>query len=795
LAVLEIGGEKAPFKGLADATVPLYGRSPQWLKSCVNFRVMPGGYLEARGGFEALKPSGGTASDPILAGIYTGAHEHTMADGYVWTATTGGSVFSANLAQRAYFTIWISGAQVDDAIYIFSDQKFSRVVFNIGQGSFFSPTDPTFVYEYPTASDWGSHGALTTTSVPVFNVAGEQVLEFADPGTQWVRSVRNGVYGYGVRIRITDVGSGIGSPVTQADQKVFADWVGARQIYVASADATTSTANGTLKYYGQTTDIAASSNTVSSTLFSGGYARARFASYRNLLFMVNGKDQKRWDNNTLSDMGFVAPTFSTFTAAADAATGSYVDGVFKYAISLGYGPAGEWGESDAVQSASVATPAGNPVNLAWTFTSDTTLADKVYVYRSVDLSSVPGSNTSLYSSFPFFRIATLTRNAGGSLPSTYQDTSQAFPFPPVEMDIVTNAPPTKCKFIAVHKNRIFLASNPQYPGRSWWSDVFEEAFNQDENFADFTRSTGGQLTGIVEFADQVVHFTEDKMYGVSNVDQDVPSIYEIANVGCIAPDSIQAGFGYLCWLSRNGVYVWDGQKEPMRVSDNISFTFGKMTYENHGRSRAVIHTRLYDIYLMDSTDTELGRYRYDLVTHSWANVALGATAKWGPLCTVTAPVGHADSGVRHPLYGQCALPASDFAVYLGEYGTMDNDNSYSCSVIIHFGPGAFQEFKLDRAFAYYSVPSVTPGWGTPALDNTTVTNYLGDTAGTLTNRTPDSGLDYKRISAVPSEGTGGTADLDISFLVASTAGGTANRQWLLSVGVEGSGVLPMIGKS
>ncbi len=791
MPVLEIGGEKAPFKGLADATIPLYGRSPQWLKSCVNFRVMPGGYLEARGGFDALKPTGGTASDPIVAGIFTGAHEHTMADGYIFKATTGGTVFSANLAQKAYFEIWSDTADTEDAIYVFSDQKFSRVVFHIGQGSYFSPTAPTFLYNYPTSSDWTSFAALTTTSVPDFFTAGETALEFADPGDVWVRSVRNGVYGYGIRIRISDIGSGISSAVTQSDQKVFSDWVGTRQILVASADATAATDNGTLKYYGQTTDIAASWNPIATDLFSGGYARARFASYRNLLYMVNGKDTKRWNNNTLEDFGFTKPSFTSFTAGLGAGTG--LNGVFLYAVSLGYGPTGEWGESDAVQidPSEVVTPINNDVDLAWSISSDTTLADKVYVYRSVDLSSA--QNTSLYSSFPFFRIATLTRNAGGSLPSTYTDASQAFPFPPVEMDVVTNAPPTRCKYVTVHKNRVFLASNPQYPGRSWWSDVFEgEAFNQDENFADFTRSTGGQLTGIVEFGDQVVHFTEDKMFGVSNVDQDQPSIFEIAAIGCIAPDSIQAAFGYLCWLSRGGVYIWDGQREPQRVSDNLSFTFGKMTFEKHGRSRGVVHNRLYDLYLIDVNDLGLSRYRYDLVTKSWATVALANSSLWGPLCTVTAPVGHSDSGVRHPLYGQCSLPASDYAVYLGEYTTQDAETSYTCSADVHFGPGGFADFKLDRAFAYYKPGT---GWNTPALSNQSSGSAIADTAGGLTNRTPDGGLDYSRISAVPSEGTAGTADLVVSFQVTSKSGGSAGQQWLLSMGVEGSGVLPMIGKS
>src|SRR5574342_1358040 len=98
MADFEIGGERRPFRGYIDP--PIYGRDPGYLINLQNFRVMPGGYLEARGGFEELKPSGGTGADPISAGIYTGAHEHTMPDGYVFTYETTGGTYSANLAQR-----------------------------------------------------------------------------------------------------------------------------------------------------------------------------------------------------------------------------------------------------------------------------------------------------------------------------------------------------------------------------------------------------------------------------------------------------------------------------------------------------------------------------------------------------------------------------------------------------------------------------------------------------------------------------------------------------------------------
>src|SRR5262249_6321589 len=157
-----------------------------------------------------------------------------------------------------------------------------------------------------------------------------------------------------------------------------------------------------------------------------------------------------------------------------------------------------------------------------------------------------------------------------------------------------------CSFIAVHRSRMFLGSSRSYPGRVWWSKNFEpESFNQDEDFADFTRQTGGILTGMIEFADQIVVFTEDAMYGIANVDQDPPNIYlTAAGIGCIAPESVRSGYGLLCWLARGGAYIWDGQGPPQRISDDLAQSLGRLSIENHGGSRAAIYDRMYEIQLI-----------------------------------------------------------------------------------------------------------------------------------------------------------------------------------------------------
>ena len=743
---------------------------------------MPGGYLEARGGHDAIKPSGGTAADPITAGIFTGGHEHTMADGFIWTASTGGTVFSANLAQRGYFDIWPTTTAASDAIYIGSNiGRFSRVVFYIGQGTY-GASDPTFLYEYPTASDWSTTANLTLTSTPNFETTGEQVMEWAIPASNaWVASVRNGVYGYFVRVKVNALNDGVTTKVTQSTQRVYSDWPGARQIYVYSANAAAATNNATLKWYGQSSASVVAWNSVSTALFSGNFARARFASYRNILYAVNGKEQKRWDNHTLADMGFTAPTSSG--ATVNVAGAGNLSGLFAYSIAYGYGPAGEWGESSPLALGDTGAIASKSAVWTMNLTSIPAQAEKIYCYRTTDLTSVPTSATN---SFPRFRIQTLSRDAAGSFATTFTDDTVAFPFPPVEMDVVTNTPPTRCKFIGVHKNRLFLGNNNQYPGRVWWSDPFEaEAFNTDENFADFTRSTGGQLTGFIEFNDQMVCFTEDQMFGIANVDQDVPSIYVIhPSIGCIAPDSIQAGFGVLCWAARNGVYVWDGNEPPRRVSDHVSSVFGSLSLEANGGSRAAIHNRMYEFHFIDNNNTFVysPRYRYDLVTNTWATVNYPSLKAWAPLAVVTAPLGHVAAGVRKPLYGQADRTFSDYAIYLGEVTTQDATVNYDCTATTHFGPSGLTEAIPEKGFCYYLAAD---GWGTPAISAPNASsNFIGSPSGSMTNLTADAATDYTRLSAIFTQGSLGTGDLLMQFTVASAASGTVNGQRLLSMGVD-----------
>lgn len=73
-------------------------------------------------------------------------------------------------------------------------------------------------------------------------------------------------------------------------------------------------------------------------------------------------------------------------------------------------------------------------------------------------------------------------------------------------------------------------------------------------------------TGIVGYQEDFVIFDEDKMYvfdPLSNYSRDIGSF------GCINHRTIQVLNGYLIWVNRNGVWLWDGTNMPQDITPKI----------------------------------------------------------------------------------------------------------------------------------------------------------------------------------------------------------------------------------
>lgn len=802
-----------PLKALVDA--PLFGRDQGHLAILKNMRIRPGGYAEARGGMERLKPSGGTATAPIGAGGITGGLEVSTSFGWIRSFNKAAAVNSqySDNSQFSIAPLLFPTGIVDDAIYFGADQPFNRIGILL---SVAANWNVTIVYEYfnGTAGTEAVYNhanwvALTTTETVTWTVAGTtQYASWVLP-TDWAHcnigdSGTGFVERYWMRIRIS---ARVAVTTLPNAYQMFGFWSGVRDFYIASSDPRSAVAGGLLRRWGQQGTTAWwQTVTNASALYSNPTAPHRMAAYRGRLFLVNGKDQKRWDGTYFSNIGLTVVA-SGFTSVVNVAAGMGA-GIWRYYFAWGYGPCSVFTaqpvdplSSYGVTKASLIVPTGgaDPADANSTLTTapngtvTITLtpatippgASALYIYRTQDLTNVPITSRS---TMPAFLITSLRVTGGAGVieaAGVYTDTSTSSLFPPIEAVLYDNSPPTGAKYILVYQNRLFLGTDEAW----YWSDPFlPDSFNNTFNYVILARALGGRNMGGAEYADQVVLFTEDQTWGLRSVELDVPQLYPIhPAIGCVAPDSVATGDGLIIWMGRDGFYAWDGgRKGPIKISEDLKTTFSKMSYEKHGKSRGIIHNRRYDIFLIDANGSAGVNYSYDLETGTWSRYIQGdSNFEFAPICNIHAPLGHADAGVPHPVFAKVNAVTGggeDYNVYLGEYGMLDHLTAFECSATMHFPQPPSQMFSPNRILAYYQTDS---GWDTPTLSVVT-SNFIGSTTGTPVNvGTPDTGNDYSLIGGTFPQAPRGVSDIKLSFTANTVAGGSVGFQRFFGAILEG----------
>jgi hypothetical protein len=800
-----------PLKGLFDG--PIFGREQGTLTALQNMEIKASGYAEARGGMEELKPNGGTAADAASAGAYSCVHQVNTSYGWIRTydsAAAAGSRFSKNLQLDPGGWPPFPTNVVNDAVYCGSDLPFSRITTNLMSSGGAALVGATFAYEYWNGSTWA---ALTTAETITWsNINATQYASWTLP-TNWVASAEgdtdNGtVLKYWMRVRLSAISSG----ATGFCHWIFGTWVGMRELYEINQNPRGGASTASLKRLGQT-GTTTQWYEVLGSMFSGASQPARAASYRGRLYFTTGREQDRWDGANINSIG-LQKFAATATLSGPGAFTGIGAGIWRYYVAWGYGQnnfdptsgstqrdlGSLYGVGEALATVGGATYAneitttlGNEevyITITGTMPTD---AGGIYVYRTQDLTGVPVSDRD---TFPAFLITSRYRITTGTNPATaiqgggiIVDNFPAPVFPPVEAVLYDNKPPERCKYVAVYQNRLLLGDDLAW----YWSDPFKpDIFQRATNFISLARAQGGRHMGGVEFADQVVLFTEDQTWGLTNIDMDVPHLYPIhPAVGCVAPESIAVGDGVLVWAAKDGFYAWDGTGLPKRISDSMDQTFGSMSYETHGGSRATIHNGRYDIRIASADMGTIGlAYRFSLEAflakkHPWSTILLaGFASTLAPLATIHAPLGNNDAGMVHSIWGKVdyTTAAGEYGLFLGELTTQDAGSNYSCAATMHFPLPPNRLLSTARLLAYYQA---TNGWGTPALAFTPTT-FIGSSPGTLNTGTPDTGDDYSLIGGTFSAVPRGLSDIQISFTVASSASGTVNRQRFFGAVLEGN---------
>lgn len=326
------------------------------------------------------------------------------------------------------------------------------------------------------------------------------------------------------------------------------------------------------------TNLTEDTTTASSEFLTSGSTQSVVANNfntatNNVLWLTGGgmtlpygvySDTKVTQNGTPVPTGSISTSVGG-TGGVFAATGTYY-----YAVAFRKASTQALSNAALDISATIsATTEKVTVTLSSISNVDTTKYDKIYLYRS----AVSGT-TSFTSGVLVAQITTGTTSYiddGSSLSST-----STVPRAGGTLDNSVLSSATY-KYNAVYKRRLVVASN---------NTIYFSDLNKPESWPtanSITLPSGGDITGLSVISintpsnsnlDEVLAvFKETECWLITGNDETDITLKFVDNCGTLNQSLVVPGNGYISFLDRRGIYIWDGAGKPIYVSRPIEALF------------------------------------------------------------------------------------------------------------------------------------------------------------------------------------------------------------------------------
>jgi hypothetical protein len=165
-------------------------------------------------------------------------------------------------------------------------------------------------------------------------------------------------------------------------------------------------------------------------------------------------------------------------------------------------------------------------------------------------------------------------------------------------DVNTTAGPTG-SYISVYKDSLFIAGDPTYPSRLYYSGGGDQINNFSIDggggLIDISKNDGQMITGLAVFKDKLIIFKEDSIYQFSFTSTGLPQVEQVTgSIGAIAPRSIVTVENDVFFLSRRGVFT---------IGNEAGFAFDVLrTNELSSRVRPIVQT-IDSAYIQNASAT------------------------------------------------------------------------------------------------------------------------------------------------------------------------------------------------
>lgn len=632
-----------------------------------------GGGCTARGGHKLLVAA--AAAGRMI-------QEFDQSSGQIITYQQSGAVFYDETMMPRY-VLFNATVAINDAANFGARARFNQLILY----AVFSYANPgagaTFVFEVSDgAGGWIDKTASITASVAnskqMRGVPGEWTFSWPVFSDWLPDQVNGGAYLYWIRIRCT-LGGAEANALVQGQRRVRSDWLGQRKLAIATTN----------QLY--ECPLFSGVRLVESWSATNRFARTGGAALNDYFYMHSDgqRNLRRWNgargstrstfNNAPTDAGLIAPVAPTLNAATGGLGAGYNNGAtIRYRASYLYGPEGILGESPPSPSVEqVFTGAGQwRANVNLLNMINNAGATDVYgikVYATNDVTAADASERDQM--WRYLLIATIVRDDATWVATVLQDaklpravSGQASPISYV------NTPPFYPKGVTTGGDRLwiwndhFVACSDIRAGDSWDPDfVFKYQ----------------QVVAAFWWDEVMLVFAPNRIYAINGINSGAP--YQTVffdGFGCVQPESITVGDGYLYFMSRLGPARLSklGGVELLALGRTFESTnyWGGTAAERRMAMGAYFNHR-YWIPIDNGSDKDGCNANvavYDMFGRGWSYLTY-QTAAFVQLPIGTLAVVHAP--LDHPLANQLVLVgfpdtatgSENRSFSLFEYGTTD----------------------------------------------------------------------------------------------------------------------------
>ena len=155
--------------------------------------------------------------------------------------------------------------------------------------------------------------------------------------------------------------------------------------------------------------------------------------------------------------------------------------------------------------------------------------------------------------------------------------------------LTTDANCPKSSLCVFHKNILFVAGNPTYPSRVYFSNITDVTTWTITDFFDVSSSDGQKVTGLISAYNALYIFKDKSIWCLTGTNRDDFQLQKLVDgIGTLSQNSLKIVNNFIYFTtSQNDIAVYDGAYTVQFLSQKIRNTIGGLNFTRAGNNQGL----------------------------------------------------------------------------------------------------------------------------------------------------------------------------------------------------------------